>query len=57
VIYLDSLQPGNKRRLPVETAESEIHFYRNFLGKILSVIRISCDVPTIGYDPSLMTQK
>ena len=57
MIYLDSLEPCNNRRLPVETAESEIYLYQNFLGKILNAIRISCDVPTIGYDPYVMTQK
>jgi hypothetical protein len=56
MVNLYSLEPASKRRPTLEAAESEEHLYHNLLSEILSIVRITRDVPAIGNDPSLIAQ-
>ena len=56
MIYLYSLEPTGKRGPTLETSESEERLYQNLLGKILSIVLITGDIPAVGNDTSLIAQ-
>ena len=56
VVDLDALQPTAKGRSPLEAAKSKISLHQNFLGKILSIVRVAGDVAAVGDDAPLVEQ-